>query len=119
MNRRINILLPEATIRTIDSMARPGQRSRFIDTAVRHFVTHNSTEALRSRLEQTALRDRDLDLEIASDWSVVDRETWQQLETRAMTQPRAKTEPRAGGKSTSPRSIPQSGGRSKKPGPRS
>lgn len=82
MNKRINIVLPEATLQTIDRMARRGERSRFINRAVRHFVMHQSTEALRMRLEQAAIRDRDLDCEIASDWFAVDKEAWQQLDIK-------------------------------------
>jgi hypothetical protein len=36
MSRHINIILPDVTIQTIDRMAKPGERSRFIDQAVRH-----------------------------------------------------------------------------------
>ena len=82
MARRINVILPEATVRTIDRLSRPGQRSRFIDRAVQHYVTTASPEALQERLKQAALRDRDLDLEIASDWFAVDREQWQKLENQ-------------------------------------
>jgi hypothetical protein len=73
LTKRINIVLAETTIRTIDRMTRPGERSRFINQAVRHFVTHRSTEVLRMRLEQAVMRDRDLDCEIASDWSAADK----------------------------------------------
>jgi hypothetical protein len=45
MSKRINIVLPEATIQTIDRMAKPGQRSRFINHAVQHYVQNRSTEA--------------------------------------------------------------------------
>ncbi|HYL78169.1 MAG TPA: hypothetical protein VEU96_28395 [Bryobacteraceae bacterium] len=31
LTKRINIVLPATTIRTIDRMVRPGQRSRFIN----------------------------------------------------------------------------------------
>ena len=82
MAKRINVILPEATVRTIDRLSRPGQRSRFIDRAVQHYVTTASPEALQERLKQAALRDRDLDLEIASDWFAVDREQWQKLENQ-------------------------------------
>ena len=77
--KRINIVLPEATIRTIDRMAVPGERSRFIDQAVRHYVANQSAEALRTRLEQATVRDRDLDREIAADWFAVDQEIWHRL----------------------------------------
>ena len=82
MAKRINVILPEATVHTIDRLSRPGQRSRFIDRAVQHYVTTASPEALQERLRQAALRDRDLDLEIASDWFAVDQEQWQKLENQ-------------------------------------
>ena len=34
MSKRLNIVLPETTVKTIDRLARPGERSRFIDKAV-------------------------------------------------------------------------------------
>ena len=80
MNRRINIVLPEVTIRTIDRMAKRGERSRFINHAVQHFVANRSVEALRARLEETTIRDRDLERETAADWSAVDNESWQHLD---------------------------------------
>lgn len=80
MNKRINIVLPLGTLRTIDRIAKPGGRSRFINQAVEHFVNHQSAEALRSRLEAAALRDRDLDREVASDWNAVDTEAWHRLD---------------------------------------
>jgi len=97
MTERINIVLPEETIRTIDRMVRPGERSRFINQAVKHFVTHRSTEALRMRLEQAAIRDRDLDCEIAADWFAVDGEAWQRLDIEERKTPTS----RGAAKSTS------------------
>ena len=67
MSKRINIVLPETTIQAIDRVANPGKRSLFIDQAVQHFISHRSREALRTQLEQAAVRDRDLDREIAAD----------------------------------------------------
>jgi len=102
MTRRINIVLPEATIRTIDRMAQPGERSRFINRAVEHYIETQSAEALRKQLELAAVRDRDLDREIVSDWMIVDQQTWQQLDQK---QNRPKAGIRSAGKSTSRRSI--------------
>ena len=104
MAKRINVILPENTVRTIDRLSRPGQRSRFIERAVQHYVTTASPEALQERLKQAALRDHDLDLEIASDWFAVDQEQWQKLENQE--KPQAKTGPKRA-KSTSRRSTPR------------
>jgi len=100
VSRRINVVLPEATVRAIDRIARSGQRSRFIDEAVKHYVVTRSVAALRSRLELAAVRDRDLDREVASDWLAVDRQEWQKID-----EPKKKLVSRGGGKSTSRRSI--------------
>ena len=102
MSKRINIVLPEITIQTINRMAKPGQRSRFINQAVQHFVANRSNEALRAQLERTAVRDRDLDREVAADWFAVDQESWQQLDT---PEQRRKPATRSGEKSTLRRST--------------
>ena len=102
MSKRINIVLPQATIQTIDRITKPGERSRFINQAVRHYVANRSVEALRAQLEHAAVRDRDLDREIAADWFAVDQETWQQIE-EAKHQRKPAT--RSGEKYTSRRSI--------------
>jgi CopG family transcriptional regulator/antitoxin EndoAI len=115
MAKRINIILPEATVRTIDRLSRPGQRSRFIHRAVEHYVATASSEALYDRLKQAAIRDRDLDLEISHDWFAVDQEQWQQLDKQEKQQ---RPTGRKRAKSTSRRSTPQSGMKSKRPGPR-
>jgi CopG family transcriptional regulator / antitoxin EndoAI len=101
MNKRINIVLPETTIRAIDRIAKPGRRSRFINEAVRHFVSHRSTEALRAQLERAAVRDQDLDREISAEWSAVDKEAWQQLDIKEQKEPTI----RGAGRSTSRRST--------------
>ena len=102
MAKRINVILGDDTVRTIDRLSRPGLRSRFIERAVQHYVTTASPEALQERLKQAALRDRDLDVEITSDWSAVDREQWQKLDKQEKPQLRAG---RKEAKSTSRRST--------------
>ena len=102
MSKRINIVLPVTTIQTIDRMTEPGQRSRFINQAVQHYVANRSAEALRAQLERAAVRDQDLDREVAADWFAVDHETWQRLEAPTL---RRKPATRSAEKSTSRRSI--------------
>ncbi|MGA2183984.1 MAG: hypothetical protein ABSH47_13225 [Bryobacteraceae bacterium] len=102
MTRRVNIVLPETTLRTITRVAGRGQRSRFINQAVQHFVAWQSAEALRTRLEQAAVRDRDLDREVAAEWLDADQQAWRQLdEAEAGRKPAA----RGAAKSTSRRST--------------
>ena len=90
MNRRINIMLPETTIGRIDRMAKSGERSRFIQRAVEHYISTQSAEAVQKRLEAALTRDADTDAKVSAEWAVVDNETWQQLddaETRASQPP--------------------------------
>ena len=118
MTKRINVVLPESTIQTIDRIARPGGRSSFINQAVQHFVTHRSAEAIRTRLEHATIRDRDLDREIAADWFAVDKEAWQRLDIKERKRP----DSRGAAKSTSRSSIQleqRKAGKFKRRGPRS
>jgi hypothetical protein len=102
MAKRINVILSADTISTIDRITRPGERSRFIERAVRHYVATCSAEALHERLKQAALRDRDIDVEIAGDWFAVDQEQWRKLDDQE--NPRKRVGPK-GAKSTSSRST--------------
>jgi hypothetical protein len=63
---------------------------------------HADGEELRTRLENAAIRDRDLDREVASDWSGVDTEAWHKLDTAG---PEREVDGHGGAKSTSRRSI--------------
>jgi len=82
MAKRINVILPDKTVSHIDRLVRRGQRSRFIQRAVDHYLASASQDALKERLREAAIRDRDLDLQIASDWSAVDREQWRKFDAQ-------------------------------------
>ena len=56
MHRRINITLPEATVRLIDRVAPKGDRSRLIAEAVSHYVESIGRVQLRKRLKEGAIR---------------------------------------------------------------
>ena len=77
--RRINVVLPESTIKSLSKVAKPGERSRFIDKAVRHYISNQSKAAVRALLEKTAIRDIDLNRQIMDDWADVDRESWRKF----------------------------------------
>jgi CopG family transcriptional regulator/antitoxin EndoAI len=101
MSKRLNIVLPTATVQTIDRLVKPGERSRFINQAVQYYIAERSTEALRARLERAAVRDQDIDREVAADWFAVDQEAWQRLDNPE----KAKRRSRSAAKSTSRRST--------------
>ncbi|MBI3679357.1 MAG: hypothetical protein HY235_03055 [Acidobacteria bacterium] len=77
MTKRINIVLPETTLHTIDRLTPAGGRSRFIDRAVLHYVKTRTTENLRERLKQEALANAQRDLAMAEEWFPLEEEAWQ------------------------------------------
>lgn len=76
MHKRVNVTLPEETIRLIDRAAERGDRSRFIDAAVKYFVRRRGRAQLRRLLEEGAERRAARDLAIAEEWLPVDRDAW-------------------------------------------
>jgi CopG family transcriptional regulator / antitoxin EndoAI len=86
MNKRLNIMLPEATLEILDRVAAKGDRSRFISQAVLHYVQSQSANNLRERLKQGALANAKLDLEIAKEWFPAENEAWQKLDQEERVQ---------------------------------
>jgi CopG family transcriptional regulator/antitoxin EndoAI len=76
MSKRINIILPDATIAVLDKVAPKGSRSRIISKAVLHYVRAQSNLSLRERLKQGYLANAQRDLEIAQEWFPLDEEAW-------------------------------------------
>ncbi len=76
MYRRLNITLPEETVRLIDRLAKKGDRSRFINEAVRRFAAARRQTALRKQLREGALKRADRDLALSEDWFALEEETW-------------------------------------------
>ena len=52
MMKRINIVLPEETLRVLRRVAPKGSRSRLIDRAVLQYVKGQSQKSLRERLKE-------------------------------------------------------------------
>ena len=102
MGKRINIILPDATVAVLDLVVPKGHRSRFIDRAVLRLVKTEDTANLRERLKAGALANARLNLEIAEEWFPVEQEAWQRLEQEEKAPPKAT---RSAAKSTSRRST--------------
>lgn len=81
MHRRLNVTLAEETIRLIDRVAAKGDRSRFIDEAVRHFVRERRRQGLKTRLKEGAQKRAERDLRIAEEWFLLEEEPWQNLKS--------------------------------------
>lgn len=81
MHRRLNVTLPEETVRLMDRVAAKGDRSRFIDDAVRYFVKQRRRRDLKARLKEGAQKRAKRDLHIAEEWFLLEDEPWQGLRT--------------------------------------
>ena len=77
MHRRVNVTLPEETIQLIDRAVAPGDRSRFIDRAVRSFLKEARRTKLRELLKEGAVRRAERDVLLAEEWFSFDEEAWQ------------------------------------------
>ena len=76
MHLRLNITLPEETVRLIDRVAKRGNRSRLISDAVRRYVEELGRANLRRRLKQGARRRADRDLAMAEEWFALEEKAW-------------------------------------------
>lgn len=76
VHRRLNITLPEETVRLIDRVAKKGDRSRFIAEAVERYVAETGRANLKKRLKEGALHRADRDLQLATDWFGIEEEAW-------------------------------------------
>ena len=78
MQQRLNITLPQETVKLIDRSSKRGDRSRFIDHAVKFYVKEQRRTGLRAALKEGAVKRAKRDLSVAVDWFLIEDETWQQ-----------------------------------------
>jgi CopG family transcriptional regulator / antitoxin EndoAI len=76
MHRRVNITLPEETLKLIDRATDKGDRSRFIDTAIRHFIRERQRGEIRRLVKEGAIRNAERDLSIVKEWFRIDDDGW-------------------------------------------
>jgi len=82
MSKRINILLPEDTVKVLDRVAPKGNRSRLISDAVIYYVSARAKSNLAERLKQGALANARRDLDITQEWFSLDEEAWRHRQPR-------------------------------------
>ena len=74
--RRINITLPEETIRLIERVAKKGDRSSLITEAVHRYVASVGKSRLRRLLKEGAIRHSKRDLKLVEEWGCLDEIPW-------------------------------------------
>ena len=77
MQIRINVSLPERTVRVLDRAVKKGERSRFIDAAIRRYLKQVSRAQLRKELAAGYRAGADETLALAEEWFPIDEEAWQ------------------------------------------
>ena len=73
---RLNISLPRHTVGLLDRVTTKGNRSRFIDEAIRKMAKGRTRVQLRKLLEEDGAVNRDRDLHLVEEWAAVDRAAW-------------------------------------------
>jgi CopG family transcriptional regulator/antitoxin EndoAI len=76
VKQRINVSLPEETLRLLDRVAGKGDRSRFIDQAVRYYIDEKGRSDLKKRLKEGAIRRAERDLSLTEEWFPLEEEVW-------------------------------------------
>ncbi len=76
-HKRLNITLPETTVVLLETMTNKGERSNFIDVAIKTYVKQAKQENLRERLKAGAIERSERDLKFAGEWFDVEEELWE------------------------------------------
>lgn len=76
-HKRLNITLPESTIDLLENVVGKGDRSRFIDVAIKARIEQEKQKNLREQLEEGAIARGERDLRLADEWFEVEEESWQ------------------------------------------
>lgn len=76
MHQRVNITLPATTMRLLDRIAKPGNRSRVIAAAVERYAEDLGREALRRKVKDGAVKRAERDRGLAEAWFALDDGTW-------------------------------------------
>jgi CopG family transcriptional regulator/antitoxin EndoAI len=76
VSKRINVILPDTTIRVLDRVAPKGDRSRFISEAVLHYVESVGKKSLKERLKAGYQANAERNLKIAAEWFPLEEEAW-------------------------------------------
>ena len=73
---RVNITLPQDTLRVLQRVVPKGERSRLINQAIKFYLKQLGRVRLEKKLEEGASRRAGRDLEITRDWFALENEIW-------------------------------------------
>jgi len=82
MYERVNITLPRETLGLLDRVITRGNRSRFINDAIRARIASIGRAGLRKKLTEGYAARAARDLQLVEEWFHVDEEAWEHAEAR-------------------------------------
>jgi CopG family transcriptional regulator/antitoxin EndoAI len=77
VRKRVNVSLPEETLRLLDRVAKQGERSALITEAVTAYLGERRRKAFRDRLRQGALVRAERDRRLAEEWFPLEEDAWE------------------------------------------
>jgi CopG family transcriptional regulator/antitoxin EndoAI len=80
MNQRLNISIPENTLRLLDRVIPKGDRSKFIDRAVRSELARTTKARLRRALAEGYRERAEEDRALTAEWDLLSAEVWAQID---------------------------------------
>lgn len=72
--KRVNVILPQKTLRLLNRLIEKGGRSRFIDEAVRFYIEEVGRTNLKKQLRKGAIERAERDLCLSEEWFVLENE---------------------------------------------
>jgi CopG family transcriptional regulator/antitoxin EndoAI len=76
VHRRINVTLPEETVKLLERVSEKGDRSRLINEAVRRHIAALGRRNVRKRVKEGSLRRAERDRRLAEEWFLPEEEAW-------------------------------------------
>jgi CopG family transcriptional regulator/antitoxin EndoAI len=80
MHQRLNISIPETTLRLLDRVVAKGDRSKFIERAVRSELARATKTRLRRALAEGYRQRADDDRALTAEWDQLSAEVWAHLD---------------------------------------
>jgi hypothetical protein len=74
---KVTLTLPADLMEAVRTLAPPRRQSQFIAEAIRYFVTEQQRKTLRERLIAGYQANAAIDVAIATEWSPLEDEIWQ------------------------------------------
>ena len=77
IRKRINIVLPESTVALLETVANKGEKSSFIDKAIKTYIKESKRNSLREQLKEGAIVRSERDANLSNEWFEIEEELWQ------------------------------------------